>query len=239
MIRQLALICLFFSHSAAQADRTIAIAMPSNAIKLELTNPSTVTVNYGVKCFSATGTEIINLTSQTLAPNASNKHTAGLVDQGTCAAGYTSAQVGTDRFGKKVYSCTGSGVSYASAGNVCGIGQTFCFPYGSSGCGFSFFGQNVWLKNEGTIEKLSGCSYVSVPGGDYIFGSASCSSFSMRRSSAEPNTHWGLEHDTTATNRGAVCCEDSTAAGLCKVTITSASPNATLASPQFKGGAPF
>lgn len=243
MMKKTLLFSLLLSASTAFADRTINIAMGSGNGQLELTNPSTVAVNYSVKCFNAGGTAVTNLTGLTLAPNGSAKHVAGEPDLGTCASGYSNNLIGTDHFGKKVYSCTGgTGVPYASAQTICGPGRKFCFPAGQgAGCGFGFYGLNAWLKNEGTIEKYDygTCTYVLLDNAQVIYAPASCGSYALRKNPSEP-LHYSLDHDTNAAaNRGAICCEDPVPAGVCKVTITGAAGAGFLASPQFKGGASF
>lgn len=227
--------------SVAFADRTVSIALKSGTSEIELANPSAVSVSYSVQCFQANGTTITPVTGS-LNAGASTKVPAGIPDLGACAAGYTSTLLYTDKFGKKVYSCTGTGVNYASASGICGSGRRFCFPaLPNTGCGWYFSGPDAWIKNERSPEyyNYGTCTWTALTGSDVIYSTASCGGYSMKES-AESMSHNNLYFDTNASaSRGAICCEDPVAAGLCKVTVVGSVANGYLSSPQFKGGAPF
>lgn len=239
MVKQILFVSLIFSGLSAQAARTINITMAPGAKEISLSNPSSAAVNYTVTCFNKEGVATLAATTSTLAMNKSETHETGSADAGTCTAGAASLQTYTDKNGKKVYQCAGSN-AYANAADACGAGQKFCYPPAQyPGCSL-FVSNNVWIKADGSMEASVdyGCTYSAVAAGYYPYGGASCSDY-VRKVGAGSEALFSVGvTNTGSTPRGAFCCEDVSAGGICKVTINTTG-NVFLSSPSFKGGAPF
>lgn len=228
--------------SPSMAARTINIALPSGAKDISFSNPSTVTVTYDITCYANDGVAKLSLTSQTLDASKSATHAPGFADSGLCASGASPAHQYPDLNGKKVYMCTASTNTYANAQNACGAGQKFCYPLPQYvGCSTYMGGYAAWIKQEAGLEKTAdyGCTWNPTVGSDYFYGSG-CT-YSVRKIATPAHRVEGLVISATGSETmGAACCEDVQAGGLCKVTITNATPAAgALSSPSFKGGAPF
>lgn len=219
--------------------REVSISMASGQSSLILTNPSTMSVSYDVRCYRADGsTTLLNLTGQTLLPNARVTHTAELADSGKCLGGTNPEYTGTDTSSKPYYMCSGSN-SYASAGSACGTGNAFCFPdvsYGIYTCACGTF----WIKNEGSAEIATGCGgFAAITGGNQVaIGNYMGGNVRKSPSVGCGSFYYAAEYADNTT-RGAICCSSPVPASLCKVTITTTSTNAYLASPSFQGGAAF
>lgn len=218
--------------------REISVSLTSGQATLVLNNPSSSAVTYSVACFNPSGAAANSFTSQSLAPNASASHEVGGVpDLGTCAAAAAPNGTFNDAAGKSVYLCAGS-KNLASAGDNCGQGQAFCFPDISCStwqCGASSY----WLKNDGSAQYQPSCgTYAAITGGNGVAIGMGYSGYAKKTSSN--CAYFGAATmDADSTLRGTVCCSSPASAAICKVTITSTSPNAYLSSPSFMGGASF
>lgn len=246
MLRQwyvlLAAVLMFsgFAHA-----RDVSISLDGKQMELILNNPSTVAVNYNISCHKADGSgTIINLTNQTLAPNAQVKHAAGVPDTGLCAGGTPPNGQGTDANSKPYYFCDGAN-TYANAGNACGAGNTFCFPdisWGATPSGCS--AASYWLKNDGAVQFQPSCSsYAAVTGGSQtVVGNwaAGYSGYTKKNPAATGCSYFYPAGEiVTSSTAGAVCCSNPSSGSVCKVTINTTATNAFLSSPSFMGGAAF
>lgn len=224
---------------SAQAARDVSISLDGSQSTLVLTNTSTVSVNYDITCHRAdAGGTVLVLAGQTLAPNASVKHTASLPDSGLCAASAAPQSTFTDINGKPYYLCGGAN-TYANAGNACGTGNSFCFPDVSGyvgACSCSSF----WLKNDGAVQFQPSCgSYGAVTGGFQV-AVGSSGSGNVKKNSVVSCAWFGFATEVAvASTAGAVCCSSPIPGSLCKVTINTTNPSAFLSSPSFMGGAAF
>ena len=225
------------SFMAAQAGaREISISLMSGQTTLVLNNPSSASVSYSVACFKPDGTSSNSFASQTLAANASTSHAVGVPDSGQCASGSPDV-TGNDTNGKPYYFCGGTN-TLAAAGANCGVGQAFCFPDLSCSayqCGSTTY----WLKNDGNVQYAPSCSGYSAVGASLGVAIGSPGSGQAKKTAGTCAFFYVAATYGDSTTRGSVCCSNPAAAAICKVTITSSSPNAYLSSPTFMGGAAF
>ncbi|MCB0420239.1 MAG: hypothetical protein KDD61_04545 [Bdellovibrionales bacterium] len=239
-------LCCF---SFAEA-RTVNVMIADKQIAL--TNPSTVPVTFNVSCYDSAGSQLVNLSGETLAPNASKVY-GGSVDISTvsnndaCSAsavmGYFSHVSCGSTLQAKI--CPGS-VTYANASTLCGPGLTICkyLPGNFMSCS-GLAGYWMAPPESGTFAASAdgGCTYNSLTGAQGIVVSDyySCSSAVYGQKCQVNGTdtvNYGCGLDNVTASYGTVCCA-LPSSSFCKVTITTTDVNAHLSSPGFKGGAPF
>ena len=236
------LVILFLSLQTVFAARTVKIALGAKQTELVLSNPSSMAVNYDITCYSQDGSQqIINLTSQSVAPNAKDKHTVEIADSGKCSGGVSPYSSFTDANGAAYYFCNNTTATYANANNVCGTGNTFCFPKLNCGHYGDCTANTFWLKNDGTVQFKAACSsFTSVTSGFQVVIKGNVFSNQAKNSqSTSCAFYYRVEEKAVGETHGAVCCADPVPGSLCKVTINSTDPNAYLSSPSFKGGSAF
>ncbi|MGE0631968.1 MAG: hypothetical protein AB7O96_06145 [Pseudobdellovibrionaceae bacterium] len=239
MTQYLFCLLIFMFAITSEAARTVKLILPVGSSSVRLVNPSTISVNYDVSCFDMSGTSLSSSTNQTLASKASTTIQAGTIDSGKCAASATPDHSDNDATGKKYYLCGGNfgsgSVNYANAASACGTGQEFCYPRPTANSSVTSACGAYWLKYEAGIK--SGCgSYTAIASTDKpSMDDYWASEITLNNGT----TSWiGGVSDGTS-NKGAACCEASVLAGYCSVTINTSEAAAFLASPLFKGGAPF
>ena len=216
--------------------REISISLTSGQTLLVLNNPSSASVSYSVACFKPDGTSSNSYASQTLAANASVSHAVGVPDSGQCASG-TPDVTSSDMNGKPYYLCGGTN-TLASANQNCGVGQAFCFPDLSCSA-FQCGATTYWLKTDSNSQYAASCGSYSAIGASLGVAIGMPGSGQVRKTAGTCASFYAAGTYGDSTTRGSVCCSNPAAAAICKVTITSSSPNAYLSSPTFMGGAAF
>ncbi|MCB9025403.1 MAG: hypothetical protein H6625_03725 [Bdellovibrionaceae bacterium] len=243
---------LIIISNTSQAARTVNLMNMND--KVVLTNPSTVSVNYDVACFSPSGSQIVNLSNETLIPNATKVYGASVditsvsntdaCTPGTADFGYfTHVSCGATMQAK---ACPGS-VDFTNASSLCGTGLTLCkyLPgnyYSCAGTNNAFW---VDAPTTGLVEISpdSGCTWTSMAATHALMVSErfSCASVAYSQSCRVGGANQvinGCGSDLKTNSHGAICCAKP-ASSFCRITINSTSVDAFLSSPNFKGGASF
>ena len=235
---------LFFISIQSQAQRTVVLTSHGPGSPIQITNPSTVGVNFDVACFDAAGTQTVNQTGLSLASQ--NTHFVG---GPTCAAGYT-LEVSSSSFSSPIYACKkDSGtVTFANAAAVCS-GNNLCtiqevvLNHGTNAySNFAYWfvpGVTNW-----SYDNTGSGAFTNVTDGTGTRSIVTASNFTPRckdvvAASGAPNVQNCKERTVGFGAAGSLCCESQTGLSYCRVTITSTSADAYLTSPNFKGGAPF
>ncbi len=219
---------------STQAARTVNVVLTDS--KFSLSNPSSVSVSYSVACYTQAGAANVTLSNQTLAANQSTD--VLVVDK--CAGGTAPVDQYTLADSKKAFLCSGSN-SYTNAVNSCGAGQKLC-NIDQSSFYFCTGSGSYWLAPTSSSFEYT-TDYWSTTNVATSSSQAPLLNFSLsydNKCRTNSSSVYSIEKcapTAYATTAGAVCCPATIS--LCKVTINSTDANAYLASPQFKGGAPF
>lgn len=240
--------CLLLVASIAEAARTIRIVSRKEGI--QLTNPSTVSVNYDVTCYKADGSVTSASAGQTLSPNASVNHGTGKTLSDFTPLSNACTSNGPTSFGltggMSAVGCNTSN-TYADAALACSDGLEVCnyVPHNYINCG-AVSTSMYWVRPPvtGTVTfSNSACSWANTTFdsttdglvmGEYC--SSVGNSYCSINGGSNYSSYCGAQPKTATI--GTLCCP-KTASSYCKVTINTADANAFLASPHFKGGAPF
>lgn len=227
------------------ADRSVSIAVADG--RLELTNGSTVPVNYTVECYDrVTGTNIItDGSAQTMNAKASRVFQSA----GMCANGNNPNYKSPNG----PYACAGS-VTYANAATLCGPQSTLCTLASlrsKSVTSFQGFPSYYWVSPGSTTwyqawdAAWSKSSPYTVSGGGKNYAIRTYTDKANDSRCNETDTGTGAlslcsSYDVNSNSPGSVCCPDNNGFKSCKVTIhSSTAASGHLQSPQFKGGSSF
>mgnify|MGYP003393540617 CR=1 FL=1 len=217
-----------FLGTFAFAARTVQITIPKGQ-SVQISNPSTGTVNYDIECFDSSGTSKANLTGQSLSQNASK--TYGETE--TCAGNALPANSSTvSTVG--LLECAGS-TNFANASALCDSFYSLC-TFDQVVTSGPVSGNQYWF-NINTATWLFSTNFGST------FNSASVGTGAASHPNSANSCKVGAvtlnfcQNISTSTSlAGALCCPASDV-NICKVTVNTTS--GFLSSPQFKGGAPF
>jgi hypothetical protein len=231
--------------NAFSQSRTISIPMSEG--KVNLINPSSVTVNYSVVCKDKTGATQINLTSQSLSTGTST--TVGTAPGSECAGTWIiNSNSATLKNGMVQCQDPAMGnASVASAGSKCGANYHTCTlaEYSSNHPGTHPMGISGLLS-----PGVATWSYNSMGWNDVTDGIATFYPKASNMGSGVANGSSGsglianTSYDTISMSpnvSSVMCCPNLSAGSHCQVNINMSTTPAAghLISPQFNGGKGF
>ena len=228
----------------AWSARTVNIVNVGNDITI--TNPSTVSVGFDVRCFNGSGTETVTQLGETLSPNASKTYGKSvdpsvLSNADACTGtAATFISMGSASCGSiPSFKACPDAVTFANAESACAPGTSPC-EYNDV---FNIFcaGANTFWMNPPTSGTLqfstdSGTTFnnADLTTNGIVLVDSNCT-FQCKFTGSAAN---GCKILPKTESHGVMCCAGKVP-NFCKVTVNSTDANAFLASPGFKGGAPF